>query len=287
MADFPHILEYKEIIMRLCAFADEASVNLDGQIKALKRNNIGMLEIRGVDGENIKDISYDKIKEIKKRLDDSGIVTWSIGSPVGKYNPNDNFDAQLDSFKRLCEYAEILEAQRIRMFSYFSKNEDEVFARLQALCDAAPSGVIMCHENEKGIFGDDAGSCAKIHAHFPQIRAVFDPANFVQCDVDTLDAWSKLEKYVDYMHVKDALPSKTVVRAGYGIGNVEKLISMYAQRGGQVLTLEPHLTEFCGLKALENGESIGTQSVYKNEDEAFDAGANALKAILDRLDLRY
>ena len=44
--------------MRLCAFADEASVSLDGQIEALKRNNISLLEIRGVDGENIKEISY-------------------------------------------------------------------------------------------------------------------------------------------------------------------------------------------------------------------------------------
>ena len=26
--------------MKLCAFADEASVNLDGQIKALKRNDM-------------------------------------------------------------------------------------------------------------------------------------------------------------------------------------------------------------------------------------------------------
>ena len=50
--------------MRLCAFADEASANLDGQIEALKRNGIGLIEIRGVDGENIKDISYNKIKEI-------------------------------------------------------------------------------------------------------------------------------------------------------------------------------------------------------------------------------
>ena len=43
--------------MRLSAFADEASVDLLGQIDALKRNNIEMLEIRGVNGENIKNIS--------------------------------------------------------------------------------------------------------------------------------------------------------------------------------------------------------------------------------------
>ena len=54
MADFPHIPAFKnaktrrkELDMRLCAFADEASVDLNGQIDALKRNNISLLEIRG------------------------------------------------------------------------------------------------------------------------------------------------------------------------------------------------------------------------------------------------
>ena len=273
--------------MRLCAFADEASTNLDGQIEALKRNNISLLEIRGVDGQNIKEISYEKIKEIKARLDENGISVWSIGSPVGKYNPDENFEGQLEEYKRLCEYAKILGAKRIRMFSFFSKDEGKVMERLEALSNATPDGIIMCHENEKGIFGDDAESCVKICEKFPKVRAVFDPANFVQCDVDTLDAWKKLEKYVDYMHIKDALPSKRVVPAGKGIGNVEAIVSAYAKNGGEVLTLEPHLMEFCGLKALENGESVDTESVYKDENEAFDAGVSALKTILNKLNLNY
>ena len=273
--------------MKLCAFADEASNELRGQIEALKRNNISLLEIRGVDGQNIKEISYDKIKEIKKALDENGINVWSIGSPVGKYKTDDNFERQLDEFKRLCEFADILGAQRIRMFSFFSKNQDEVFKNLEAFCNACPDNVIMCHENEKGIFGDDIEGLLKIHQHFDKIKMVFDPANFVQCDVDTLEAWEKLNKYVDYMHIKDALKDKRVVRAGYGIGNIEKLVSMYANKGGQVLTLEPHLMEFTGLKDLENGESVRDIPVYPDNNTAFDAGANALKDILGNLRLNY
>jgi len=113
--------------MKLCAFADEASVDLNGQIAALKRNNISLLEIRGVDGENIKDISYDKIKEIRTRLSENGINVWSIGSPVGKDKTDNNFEKQLDDFKRLCEYAEILGAQRIRMFSFFSRTSSRLW----------------------------------------------------------------------------------------------------------------------------------------------------------------
>ncbi len=273
--------------MRICAFADEASNELQGQIDALKRNNIGLLEIRGVDGQNIKEISYEKIKEIKKTLDQNDIKVWSIGSPVGKYNVDDNFERQLDEFKRLCEYAEILEANRIRMFSFFSKNQEAVFENLAKFAYVCPKNVIMCHENEKGIFGDDIDSCLKIHQHFDNIKMVFDPANFIQCGVNTLEAWEKLHKYVDYMHIKDALEDKRVVRAGYGIGNIEKLVTMYQKMGGEVLTLEPHLAVFSGLAQLENGESIQDTHTYPDNNTAFDAGANALKDILDKLNLDY
>ena len=268
--------------MKLCAFADEASSTLKGQIEALKRNNIEMLEIRGVDGENIKQISYEKIKHIKKELDNSNIKVWSIGSPIGKYNVDDNFKGQLEEFKRLCEFADILGAKRIRFFSFFSKNEDDVFENLQKFVDEAPENIILCHENEKGIFGDDYESCVKIHKQFPRIKAVFDPANFVQCDVDTLEAWEALKEYVDYMHIKDALKNKIVVRAGYGDGNLEKIIVDYAKRGGEVLTLEPHLMEFQGFSALENGESISHLKVYDDTNTAFDDATSALLEILKR-----
>lgn len=37
--------------LRLCAFADEAARSLDGQIDALTRNGIGLIEVRGIDRE--------------------------------------------------------------------------------------------------------------------------------------------------------------------------------------------------------------------------------------------
>jgi len=269
--------------IKLCAFADEASNDLSGQIAALQRNKIELLEIRGVDGQNIKDIPHAKVKEIKKALEDGGISVWSIGSPVGKYNPNEDFDSQLESFKHLCESAHILGAGRMRMFSFFTKDKDIAFKRLEAFCNEAPSDIILCHENEKGIFGDNAESCLEIHKTFSKIKAVFDPANFVQCEVDTKQAWDMLSPYVDYMHIKDALKSKAVVPAGQGIGNVEYLINEYVKMGGGVLTLEPHLMEFCGLSELENGESLNHTPIFTDTNVAFDAGADALKEILARI----
>ncbi len=273
--------------VKLCAFADEASNELDGQIEALKRNNIEYLEIRAVDGQNIKDVSLDKAREIRKKLDENGLKVWSIGSPVGKYKLEDDFDAQLESLRLLCEKAKILGAKRIRMFSFYSKDEKEVFERLQKFTEIVPDDIVLCHENEKDIFGDNIEGCKKIHQHFDKIKMVFDPANFVQCEVDTLEAWDTLHTYVNYMHVKDALKDKRVVRAGYGIGNLERIIDMYVKQGGEVLTLEPHLMEFKGLSELENGQSINGLVVYNDNNEAFDAGVKALKTILDKLGVEY
>lgn len=270
---------------KLCAFADEADKNIDGQIKALLENDIRLLEIRGVDGENISEISLQKAKEVREKLDDGGIVVWSVGSPFGKIKITDDFEKHFDSFKYGIEKAHILGAKNIRMFSFFVPKEeadacfDKVMERLDKFRIAAKdSGVLLCHENEKGIFGDTADRCRLIHDTLPEIKAVFDPANFVQCGENTITAWEKLSQYVEYMHIKDALADGKVVPAGNGIGNVKRLVSRY---GGEVLTLEPHLSVFDGLKKLEADEKTNIDEFkYPNKRVAFDVAVDALKGIL-------
>ncbi len=274
--------------MKLCAFADEASEALSGQIAALVRNKIPYLEIRGVDGRNVKDVSASQAKEIAGRLADGGIRVWSVGSPIGKIALDGDIDGHLDDFKRILETADILGASRIRLFSFFpvkgmegERVESLVFEYMSRLLSLAPDGIYLCHENEKEIYGENVSACLRLHEQFPRLRAVFDPANFVQCGVDTWDAWQKLRGYVDYLHIKDAAEDGTVVPAGRGIGNVPEIVADYLSRGGEVMTVEPHLQDFTGLSALENGASVRFGlSAYRDNDESFDAAVNALKSII-------
>ncbi|MEE0898732.1 MAG: sugar phosphate isomerase/epimerase, partial [Acutalibacteraceae bacterium] len=98
--------------IKIYAFADEASPNIDEQIAALKRNGLQGLEIRNVDGVNVSDITLEKAKEVKKKLSSNGLVTWSIGSPIGKINiENDDFSAHTEKLKHTLEIANILEAE--------------------------------------------------------------------------------------------------------------------------------------------------------------------------------
>ncbi len=269
----------------LCAFADEASAALDGQISALKENGISLLEIRGVEDKNVSKLTLPEAKQIKSRLDGEGISVYSIGSPIGKIKITDNFSEHLDLLRHVLELAEILGAENLRIFSfYLPKNEpheryrDIVLEKLDRFCEAAKdSGVTLCHENEKGIFGEDAPSCLAIHKALPSLRAVFDPANFVQVGKDTLSAFEMLSPYVKYMHIKDSTREGKIVPSGKGIGNIAKLLTMYS---GEVLSLEPHLAVFRGLDALENEEKSAVDPfVYPTQRAAFDAAANALKQI--------
>lgn len=270
---------------KLAAFADEADGGLKGQIAAMVENEIDYLEIRGVDGENISDISTDKAREIQKKLNASGLAVWSVGSPYGKTGIADDFAAHLEKFKRGLEIADILGTKHIRIFSFYVPHDnaaayfDEVMFRLDKFLSAAKdSGIILCHENEKGIFGDTASRCEEIHKNFPEIKAVFDPANFVQCGQDTKAAWELLKPYVEYMHVKDALPDGSVVPAGKGVGHILFLLEQYR---GEVLTVEPHLSVFSGFDKLEeNNKLIQSKYCYPSSRKAFDAAVLALKKLI-------
>lgn len=277
--------------MKLCAFADEAAADLAGQISALQRNGISLLEIRGVNGKNIKDMTKSEAREIKGMLDNAGISVHSIGSPIGKIALDGDIQSHFDDFQRILETADILGTRYIRMFSFFptgvenqEKIRDLVFKHIERLLTLTPSHMILCHENEKDIFGENAENCLALHEAFPRLRAVFDPANFVQCGVDTKKAWQMLRDHVEYLHIKDAIADGTVVPAGMGLGNVPFIVRDYLARGGNVMTLEPHLFDFTGLSALENGKvtSLGI-SPYRDNDEAFDAAADALKKILNEI----
>ena len=275
-------------MFKLCAFADESSPAFLGQIDALKRNGLSLLEIRGVDGDNIKDVPPAKARELRRMLDDEGLAVWSMGSPIGKLHLEDDFAPHMDDHKRILELADILGATRVRMFSFYplietdeERSHEMIWEYLQKLCAETPENVILCHENEKKIYGETAEKCLEIHKAFPRIRAVFDPANFIHCGVDTLKAWDMLEEYVDYLHIKDADENGVIVPAGQGSGHIAEILPRYAARGGEVLTLEPHLKVFKGLDKLEDGGSIKQGTVvYETSEQAFDTAVAALKRII-------
>ena len=276
---------------KLCAFADEADKMLAGQIRAMQENGIEYLEMRGVNGINVAKLTTADAKAAAAELKAGGIKVWSLGSPAGKTPITDPFDFEKEQFKRLLETADIVGAHAIRLFSFYGTDgkaeyRDEVMERLSRFVEMAQgSGVTLCHENEKGIYGDNAARCLEIHKAVPALKGVFDPANFVQCEQDTIEAWDLLEPYIYYGHIKDANKEGKVVPPGKGEGQLPTYLKRFFAKGCEVLTLEPHLAKFVGLSELEGGERPGSLAdwSFKSNREAFDFATNTLKKLLEEL----
>ena len=269
------------IKVKLCAFSDEADASLEGQIAALKRNNIPYMEMRNVNGKNVTALTLEEAKEVKATLDANGIQVWSIGSPIGKVDIETDFDEYLNLVKHTCELANILGAKNIRMFSFFNAydQKEKVFNYLNIMAETASAyGVALCHENEKDVYGDTLARVEEIMANTKGLQFIYDPANYLQCGEKADDTLDALHAKTDYFHIKDVVvASGAIVPAGKGDGKIAELVNRITS--DKTLTLEPHLTVFEGYSHIDKTEMIH-EYTFKNATEAFDAAVSAMKGIL-------
>ena len=264
----------------LCAFADEAAESITGQIAALLRNGIRKIELRSVDGVNVKDFSDEKAKEIACALKSAGITVWSIGSPLGKSDIEADFAKEQEVLEKLLHLCEIFDCKKIRVFSFFTKEyasvRDEVISRMQSLvAQAKKAGVTLYHENEKDIYGDIAERVSDLLDHVKGLESAYDPANYVQVG-ESVENMKKMVKRAGYYHIKDALRTGELVPAGEGDGQIPALIESIEK--DTTLTLEPHLKQFSGYASIDKHE-MKNKYVFSSADEAFDT-ADSLKKVL-------
>lgn len=249
---------------KISGFADEIDASVDTQFQVLSKLHMQYIEVRGVDGKNISELSEEEVAALKAKMDICGIKVSSIGSPIGKIKLDAPFEGHFELFKKVVKIAKALNTKYIRMFSFYHDGGDvwtveeraEVLTRLRRMIAyACEQDVILLHENEKDIYGDTADRCADLmkELYCDNFKAVFDPANFVQCKQDTKYAYELLKDYIAYMHIKDAcLADDKVVPAGKGDGNISYILKeLFAKGYDGFLSLEPHLGSFAGLAALE------------------------------------
>ena len=277
----------------LSGFSDEIAPELDIQLAAIREWGLSHIELRAADGVNVSDFSPEKVKEVKAKLAAAGVSVSSIGSPLGKISIEEDFAPHLEKVKRTLEIQKELGAPYIRMFSFYlpegqdpARFRGEVLERPHRMVEeAAAWDSVLLHENEKGIYGDNAPRCGELLEAFsgPHFQAVFDFANFVEVGQDTVEAYRLLKPFVAYVHIKDALAKeRRVVPAGQGDGRLAEILTDLLGGGWKgFLSLEPHLTDFAGLAALERNA--------QRRDSALDGKAawtlalDSLKAILEEI----
>jgi sugar phosphate isomerase/epimerase len=255
---------------RIGAFGDEIAPGLEAQIEVLRRHDVQALELRSAWGVNVVDLDAEQLGRAARLLEAAGVAVSAVGSPVGKADIDGDFDSELARLRAALAAAKRLDTKQIRVFSFFipdgrhSEFRDEVLRRMSAFArEAQAQGVVLVHENESYIYGDDAEHCRDLveSVGSPSLQVAFDPANFVQVGVRPYDeAWPLLARHVVHFHVKDAVavdregadpyPARapdvqlmaSVRPAGEGDGQLEQLLAALERQDYRgFLVIEPHL----------------------------------------------
>lgn len=275
----------------LSSFADEYASDFSEQLRGMRSLDISFVEVRGVDGKNVSALTYDEVKEAKRKLDYYGMGVSAIGSPIGKVQLDADLADHFEMTKRVFETASELGTKYVRMFSFYApEGEDivnfkaEVFENLSKLSELAKShGVVLCHENEAKIYGDIPSRCREIYDAFGgEIKTVFDMGNYVLEGVKPYpEAYEMLRDTVAYFHIKDALSAGAIVPPGRGEASIKEILLAHSKYSSEdfFVSVEPHLQLFSGLNALV-GRRFDNPYKYNDAKEAFSDAVIKLKEIL-------
>jgi sugar phosphate isomerase/epimerase len=214
------------------------------------------IEVRSAWGTNVSELEPQQVATLKEILDEKGLKVSAVASPIGKVDVSLPVEHELERLRQIIAVAKGLDTKYIRIFSFYRGEgrsaEDirgDVMARMRALAALAEEyGVVLLHENEKGIFGDTPERVLDIMTAVdsPALRVAWDNANFVQVGVKPYtEGYGMLRPYLEYFQVKDALAATgEVVPSGEGDGELDATIAALRADGFTgFASLEPHLAD--------------------------------------------
>lgn len=274
---------------KLSAFADEVTDDFLEQVRYLASEGISYIEPRFINQKNIMDLIKNELSDTRKIIRDFGLSVSAIGSPIGKVKLDEPFGPHLDKFKHAVDLAMFFDTPYIRMFSYYAPQgedidnyRDEVLERMAKKADLLKdTDVTMVHENEAEIYGHSAKNCVDIIETIdsPNLRLVYDPANFVWGEKITNNiesCWPAMKPYVVHIHIKDwKLGAEDIGSIpGEGDGQIKELLTELAEmKYDGCLTMEPHL-------------QVGGQFGGSTGPELFSKAVDAVRKLADEVGLK-
>ncbi|MDR7084239.1 sugar phosphate isomerase/epimerase [Arthrobacter ginsengisoli] len=255
----------------LSGFGDEIDPDPAVQAAVLLALGASHIEVRSAWGTNVSELEPEQLARLKEIIDAKGLKVSAVASPIGKVDVSLPVEHELERLRRIISAAKALDTRYIRIFSFYRGEgrsaediRDDVMVRLGALAAlAAESGVVLLHENEKGIFGDTPERVLDIMqtVDSPALRIAWDNANFVQVGVKPYtEGYAMLRPYLEYFQVKDAVAATgEVVPAGEGDGELDATIAALKADGfAGFASLEPHLASAHELGGFSGPVAFGT-----------------------------
>ena len=254
-------------IEKLTGFADEASRDIDLQIRATKDLGWAAISTRMVGNANIHDMPEEDFLAAADKLDAAGISVPEFGSAIGNWGKkiSSDFSITLAEIERAIPRMKRLGTPMIRIMSYAQEpwgadqDEQERFRRLREIVKRfADEGLTAVHENCMNWGGFSAEHSLRLVEEVPGLNLVFDTGNPVfQLDrskpepfpwQDPLDFWLKVKDHVAHIHIKDCInPVSADVEPKYtmpGLGQAKlREILTDAHKSGYKgwIAIEPHV----------------------------------------------
>lgn len=254
----------------LSGFGDEVDPDPVLQMTVMLALGAKHIEVRSAWGINVVDFEEETTTRLKGILDVKGIQVSAIASPIGKVDVSLPAGDEVIRLKRVIEVAKVLNARYIRIFSFYrqanqtpAEIRDAVLERMSLLAsEAEAAGVILLHENEKGIYGDTPERVLDIieSVDSPALKIAWDNANFVQVGVRPYtDGYKMLRPHLEYLQVKDAIMATgEVVPAGMGDGELYETLKALSEDGYTgFASLEPHLASAHALGGFSGPSAFG------------------------------
>lgn len=276
--------------MKLTGFADEASRDLDTQIKATQELGWNAISARMIGEHNIHEMPEGDFERAVEKLKSAGIQIPEFGSLIANWGKtiDSDFDITLGEIERCIPRMQALDTKLVRIMSYAQapwgedQREQERFRRLREIVKRfSDAGLTAVHENCMNWGGFSASHTLRLVEEVPGLKLVFDTGNPLfqrdrskeQADgsypwQDAFEFWQAVREHVVHIHVKDCLnPVEDGVEPEYtmpgdGLARVKDILTDALQRGydGWV-AIEPHVATVFHAKS---GEAVDWDQCYRS-----------------------
>lgn len=272
--------------MYLTGFADEASHDIDVQIKATKELGWKNIECRTTQYGTIAAMSDEDFETFFGKFADAGISVNSYGSGIANWAKSiaDPPDSSYEELESAIPRLHKLGTKLVRVMSFKCPEdtsinapeiETEVIKRMKHLTKIAEDGgVVLVHENCDNWGGRSYEHTLKLMdaVQSPNLRLVFDTGNPVfRKDIrfgssepfpyqSAIEFYNNVKEFVEYIHIKDGVIDKGNMKFTFpneGDGNVLEICTDLKNRGYDGgISIEPHLAVVFHDESVQSEDSV-------------------------------
>lgn len=212
--------------MKIGIILDELSLDFKIALKMVKLARIDWIELRVIDGKNVAQIDFSRLKEYAEVLKKENIKVCAIASPLlkcylpgeeGLVAPGDQFGFRVDDYQshlklidKMFQTADLFGTNLLRIFSFWKVGPlDETKASLISsylkpfVEKASEMGFTLMLENEPSCYVRTLSEAKKIVKAIgsKNLKILWDPGNAKLCGEDEREA--EVDSDIVHVHLKN------------------------------------------------------------------------------------